>query len=66
MDTFEDLMEALEAYSDAKAAYNKAKDGARSSYFYGREENERDRMKKRLKAALEAHIKHVMAVREIT
>lgn len=65
MDTFEELLEAIEAYSDAKAAYSKAKEGARSAYFYGREENERDRTKKRLREALEAHIRHVAAIREI-
>ena len=66
MDTFEELLEAIEAYSDAKAAYNKAKEGARSAYFYGREENDRDRTKKRLERALEAHIKYVTALREIS
>ena len=34
MDTFENLLEALESYSDAKAEYNKAKALCQHSHQY--------------------------------
>jgi hypothetical protein len=61
MDTFEALLEALEAYSDAKAEYKKAKDSCQHShgYFLHHEREVLDRTKKRLNEALGAHIKAV-------
>lgn len=65
MDTFDELLEAFEAYSDAKAEYNKASETCVVGYFLHREREARDRAKKRLGEALEAHIKHVTAIKEI-
>jgi len=65
MDTFEELLEAIEAYSDANASYKKAREGAREAYFFSRESTERDRTKKRLREALDAHIRHVILSKEV-
>lgn len=65
MDTFEALLEAIEAYSDAKAEYKKASQNCVVGYFLHREREAVDRTKKQLREALEAHIKHVGALREI-
>jgi hypothetical protein len=68
MDTFEALLEAIEAYSDANAEYKKAKASCQHShqYFLHHEREALDRTKKHLKEALEAHIKQVAALREIS
>jgi len=67
MDTFKALLEAIEAYSDAKAEYKKVSENVRfdRGYFCAREQGELDRAKKQLREALEAHIRHVMAMKEV-
>lgn len=59
MDTFEELLEAIEAYSDAKAEYKKASQNCVVGYFLHREREALTRTKKRLQEALDAHIKSV-------
>lgn len=65
MDTFEDLLAAVEAYSDAKAEYNKAKEGCREAYFLHPERERLDHAKKQLREALEAHVQKIVAMKEV-
>jgi hypothetical protein len=67
MDTFDELLEAFEAYSDAKAAYKLVAEKVpyERGYFCHREATAVEKAKKQLRQALEAHIKHVAALREI-
>lgn len=67
MDTFEDLLAAVEAYSDAKAEYKAASANVRfdRAYFCARENQLVITAKKRLNEALEAHIRKVVAIKEI-
>lgn len=54
------LLEAVDRYANAKAAYDVAKSHSREAYFYQREELDRDAAKKVLGEALEALIVSVV------
>lgn len=61
MDTFEKLLEAIEAYSDARAEYKKAKEGCQNYYFLDREIERLNSSKDALRHAVAAHVMEVMA-----
>lgn len=66
MDTFEALLEAMEAYSDAKAEYKKASQNCVVGYFLHREREALDRAKKQLKETLDAYVSRVVALKEVS
>lgn len=67
MDTFEILIEAIEQYATAAAEYKAAADKVayEKAYFCSREADARDSAKKQLREALDAHIRHTMAMKEV-
>lgn len=67
MDPFETLLEAIEAYSDAKAQYKAASENVRydRGYFCARENQAVISAKKRLKEALDGYISRVVATKEV-
>lgn len=67
MDTFEELLEAVESYSDAKAVYKAASEKVRYDvrYFCAREYQVLIAAKKRLKEALDKYVVEAASMREL-
>lgn len=67
MDLFETLLEAIEAYSDAKATYKASMENVRydRGYFCSKEREACDRAKRQLKEALDEYIRRVVSTKEV-